>query len=116
MEQRFISGRNNDFITEICKLKQKKYRNQTGLFYIEGLKLFKEVLNSDYIKKLKYIICIGDDAESPLLKGGAHRAGVCRCLPAYHQIPQTPLPPFQKGAFIKPHTFSVFLSERHNVE
>ena len=56
MEQRFISGRNNDFITETCKLKQKKYRNQTGLFYIEGVKLFKEVLNSDYIKKLKYII------------------------------------------------------------
>jgi len=56
VKQKFISGRNNAFITEICKLKQKKYRNQTGLFYVEGIKLFKEVLNSKYRKNIKYII------------------------------------------------------------
>jgi len=56
-KQKFISGKNNSFITDICKLKQKKYRNQTGLFYIEGIKLLKEVLNSEYKKNIKYIIC-----------------------------------------------------------
>ena len=51
-----ISSRNNSFITDICKLKQKKQRNQAGLFFIEGIKLFKEVLNSKYREKIKYII------------------------------------------------------------
>jgi len=56
MKQKFISGRNNNFITEICKLKQKKYRTQTGLFYVEGVKLLKEALSSEYKNKIKYII------------------------------------------------------------
>ena len=56
MKQKFISGRNNAFITEICKLKQKKYRDRAGLFYIEGVKLLKEALDSDYKKKIRYII------------------------------------------------------------
>ena len=56
MKQKYISGRNNSFITEICKLKQKKYRNHTGLFYTEGIKLLKEILCSDYKKNIKYII------------------------------------------------------------
>jgi TrmH family RNA methyltransferase len=51
-----ISSRSNDFIIEICKLKQKKYRNRKGLFYTEGFKLFKEALNSEYREKIKYII------------------------------------------------------------
>ena len=60
MKEKVISGRNNDFITEICKLKQKKHRNRTGLFYVEGIKLLKEVLNSDYKKNIKYIIYAGE--------------------------------------------------------
>jgi TrmH family RNA methyltransferase len=56
MKQKIISSRNNAFITEICKLKQKKYRNETGLFYVEGIKLLKEALNSEYREKIKYII------------------------------------------------------------
>jgi len=56
MKQKFISGRNNALIAEICKLKQKKYRNRTGLFYVEGVKLLKEALSSEYKKNIKYII------------------------------------------------------------
>jgi len=63
MKQKFISGRNNAFITEICKLKQKKYRNQTGLFYVEGVKLLKEVLNSKYREKIIHIIAEENIAE-----------------------------------------------------
>ncbi|MCL1858712.1 MAG: RNA methyltransferase [Oscillospiraceae bacterium] len=62
MSEKFISGRNNNFITEICKLKQKKYRNQTGLFYVEGIKLFKEVFNSTYRKNIRYIIILEEFA------------------------------------------------------
>ena len=61
MGQKFISGRNNAFITEICRLKQKKHRNRTGLFYVEGIKLLKEALNSGYRKNIRYIICAADD-------------------------------------------------------
>jgi len=56
MKEKFISGRNNEFIIEICKLKQKKHRNQTGLFYVEGVKLLREALASEY--KIKYVIAI----------------------------------------------------------
>ena len=55
MEQKSISGKNNQFITDIRKLKQKKFRNRTGLFYVEGKKLFKEALNSGLC--IRYIIC-----------------------------------------------------------
>ncbi|MCL2814754.1 MAG: RNA methyltransferase [Oscillospiraceae bacterium] len=53
---KFIYGRNNAFITGLCKLKQKKHRDQTGLFYFEGLKLLQEALNSRYRGKIKHII------------------------------------------------------------
>ena len=53
---KFISGKNNGFITETIKLKQKKYRNEKNLFYIEGVKLLQEVLRSDYREKIKNII------------------------------------------------------------
>ena len=53
---KFIYGRNNAFITELCKLKQKKHRDQTGLFYFEGLKLLREALNSKYRGNIRHII------------------------------------------------------------
>ena len=53
---KFISGKNNAFITELCKLKQKKHRNETGLFYFEGLKLLEEALNSKCRGKIRYIV------------------------------------------------------------
>jgi TrmH family RNA methyltransferase len=55
-EINFISGKNNAFITRLCKLKQKKHRDKTGLFYFEGSKLLKEALNSKYRDKIKYIV------------------------------------------------------------
>jgi len=68
MEQKFISSAKNSFITEICKLKQKKYRNQTGLFYVEGIKLLQEALNSKYSENIKYIIHVGDGVSDVPLK------------------------------------------------
>ena len=37
-----ITSRSNDKIINACKLKQKKYRDKTSLFFFEGIKLFIE--------------------------------------------------------------------------
>jgi len=68
MKEKFISGRNNGFIIEISKLKQKKHRNQTGLFYVEGVKLLREALDSAYRDKIRYIICTEGIALPPSLR------------------------------------------------
>ena len=60
---KFISARNNAFITELYKLKQKKHRNRTGLFYFEGIKLLEEVLNSKYRGNIRYIVAEQNMAE-----------------------------------------------------
>ena len=56
MGQKFIYSKNNAFIAETVKLKQKKHRNRTGLFYFEGAKLLKEAINSKYRDKIRHII------------------------------------------------------------
>ncbi|MCL2096795.1 MAG: RNA methyltransferase [Oscillospiraceae bacterium] len=62
-KQKLISSKNNPFIAGICKLKQKKHRNKTGLFYVEGVKLLKEALDSGYSKNIRYIIASGNIAD-----------------------------------------------------
>lgn len=39
-----ITSRNNKKIVELAKLKNKKYRDESGLFFFEGLKLFREAI------------------------------------------------------------------------
>ena len=55
-----ISSVNNDFIKNICKLKQKKYRDEERKFIVEGYHLVEEareylklVLITDIKDKLK---------------------------------------------------------------
>jgi TrmH family RNA methyltransferase len=62
MKHKFISAKNNALIIEICKLKQKKHRDRTGLFYVEGVKLLNEALNSGL--NIRYIIAVGDAVPS----------------------------------------------------
>ncbi len=42
----FITSRNNKTVIEISKLKDKKHRERSGLYYFEGHKLFAEALDS----------------------------------------------------------------------
>ncbi len=42
----------NDKIREIAKLKDKKYRKDTGFFLIEGEHLIKEAFNAGYLEKI----------------------------------------------------------------
>ncbi|MGM9680002.1 MAG: TrmH family RNA methyltransferase [Eubacteriales bacterium] len=39
-----ITSRNNRKIVELAKLKNKKYRDESGLFFFEGIKLFREAI------------------------------------------------------------------------
>lgn len=43
---RTVTSAKNDYISETAKLKDKKYRDRTGLFLIEGRKLFSELFSS----------------------------------------------------------------------
>lgn len=45
-----ITSVNNDFIKETVKLKEKKYRDLTNTFLIEGLHLVNEAINNNLIK------------------------------------------------------------------
>ena len=64
---KFISSKNNDLIVEIGKLKDKKHRDKTGLFCVEGFKLFHECLNAiKYSWQIKYIIAVEDVADEVL--------------------------------------------------
>ena len=40
-----ITSKENTLIKQICKLKERKYRNEYGLYLIEGVKLVKEAIN-----------------------------------------------------------------------
>ena len=44
-----INSRNNEKIKNIIKLKQKKYRDASGFFLVEGIKVLKEAIKSDYM-------------------------------------------------------------------
>lgn len=39
-----ITSRNNRKVIELSKLKSKKYRDESGLFFFEGIKLFREAI------------------------------------------------------------------------
>lgn len=61
---KFISSKNNELIIEISKLKEKKHRDKTGLFFVEGFKLFDEILNaSKHGYQIKHIIALDDVAD-----------------------------------------------------
>ncbi len=48
----FISSRQNSLLKERCKLRQKKYREKTGLFLIEGIRLVEEAIKAGQVKEV----------------------------------------------------------------
>lgn len=50
-----ITSRNNGLIVDISKLKEKKYRDKTGLFLLSGKKLLTEAVSAGI--RLKYVFC-----------------------------------------------------------
>ena len=55
----YISSVNNDFIKETAKLKEKKYRDITNTFLVEGEHLVSEAIKNNIL--IKIIVC--DDYE-----------------------------------------------------
>lgn len=53
-----ISSKDNEFIKHIKKLKEKKYRDQSGEYIIEGIKLIAEAINEK--AKIKHIVICED--------------------------------------------------------
>ncbi len=51
----FITSRNNKTVIEASKLKDRKYRERTGLYFFEGRKLFEEALISGVILKTVFV-------------------------------------------------------------
>ncbi len=56
-----ITSKDNEIIKSIKKLKEKKYRDQTGEYIIEGIKLVAEAINEN-AKISKIIVC--EDCET----------------------------------------------------
>ena len=56
-----ITSTNNERIKELVKLKNKKYRDETNLFFVEGLDLITEAYKNNALKEL-YLL---EDAELP---------------------------------------------------
>lgn len=52
MEQLVITSKKNERIREARQLQQKKYRDQRGLFYLEGVRLVEEGLATPYVETI----------------------------------------------------------------
>ena len=51
-----ITSKDNEMVKQIKKLKEKKYRDETGCFIVEGIKLLKEALQ-EKMKIQTIVIC-----------------------------------------------------------
>lgn len=52
MNQMVITSKNNDLIKDSKRLQQKKFRDQTGLFYVEGVRIVEEALATPLVERL----------------------------------------------------------------
>ncbi|NLJ79643.1 MAG: hypothetical protein GX335_01290, partial [Firmicutes bacterium] len=50
-----ISSKNNEQIRAVKRLQHKKYRDQTGQFYIEGVRITEEALPIGLIESFFYV-------------------------------------------------------------
>ena len=55
-----ITSVNNDMVKEITKLQQKKYRDESGKFLLEGLKAIEEAYKSDI--EIEYVFVTKEKA------------------------------------------------------
>lgn len=53
MEFQYIKSKNNELLKQIRKLKDKKYRDDTNLFLVEGTRFIEEAIDTDF--KIKNI-------------------------------------------------------------
>lgn len=73
-----ISSKDNEQIKMIRKLKEKKYRNETRSYIIEGIKLVKEAINEN--AKIKMIVICEDCEETGESKASYHENKIDQSL------------------------------------
>lgn len=65
-----ISSKDNEQIKAIKKLKEKKYRDETNCYIVEGIKLVKEAISENAAIKM-IVIC--EDCDEPELKNNSSK-------------------------------------------
>ena len=61
-----ITSKENPLIKQICKLKEKKYRNEYGQYLVEGVKLVKEAIEEK--ADIKHIVINEEMKETGLIE------------------------------------------------
>ena len=63
---KIITSKENALVKKICKLKERKYRNEYGMYIVEGAKLVKEAINENV--KINQIIINEEAISGNLIK------------------------------------------------
>lgn len=74
-----ITSKDNEIIKNIKKLKEKKYRDQTGQYIIEGIKLVEEAITEN-VKINKIIVCEDCEANGNIPKDLMYEIAKYDCI------------------------------------
>lgn len=74
-----ITSKDNEIIKNIKKLKEKKYRDQTGEYIIEGIKLVQEAINEN-AKISKIVVCEDCEADGGIPKDLMYEIAKYDCI------------------------------------
>ena len=74
-----ITSKDNEIIKNIKKLKEKKYRDQTGEYIIEGIKLVQEAINEN-AKISKIVVCEDCEADAGIPKDLMYEIAKYDCI------------------------------------
>lgn len=74
-----ITSKDNEIIKNIKKLKEKKYRDQTGEYIIEGIKLVAEAINEN-TKISKIVVCEDCETDGSIPKDLMYEIAKYNCI------------------------------------
>lgn len=80
MEQAMISSKRNEQIRDAKQLQQKKYRDQRGIFLLEGVRLVEEALATPYVETVFFTSRLTDTPRGMELVRRASEANI----PSFH--------------------------------
>ena len=74
-----ITSKDNEIIKNIKKLKEKKYRDQTGEYIIEGIKLVEEAIIEN-VKISKIVVCEDCETDGSIPKDLMYEIAKYNCI------------------------------------
>ena len=81
-----ITSVNNDKIKDICKLNEKKYRDSTNTFLIEGEHLVREAMRSNLFKELILLEGVNIPFDGPILYVNDKVMKKISCMDSYPKV------------------------------